>query len=202
LSPRRVTEQEIGAVAGLLTPVLAFTCILTAIASYPAFSWTSNALSDLGVAPGLTGPLFNFGLCASGFLGFNFTVFGLFTYFRKSLFGKTGALIFAAAAVALIAVGVFNESFKGTHFAASVAFFVLGPLSMFIMTSAFLLGHQRRMAIFTLLIATVAALPWILLFAFHYVEGVAIPETIWGLAVSAWIITLCYVMAKQSRAAT
>jgi len=186
----------------VVAPVLGFTCILTAVASYPAFSWTSNALSDLGVAPGLTGLLFNFGLCASGFLGFNFTVFGLFTYFRKSLVGKTGALVFAAAAVALIAIGVFNESFKGTHFAVSVALFVLGPLSMFIMTSAFLLGHQRRMAIFTLLIAIVAALPWILLFTFRYVKGVAIPETVSALAVSAWTITLCYVMAKQSRAAT
>ena len=195
----RVTEQKIGAVAGLLAPVLAFSCILSAIASYPAFSWANNALSDLGVVRGVTGPLFNFGLCASGFLGFVFVVFGLFTYLGKSFAGKVGALAFGAATVALVAIGVFNESFSGTHYAVSVAFFVLVPVSLFITTFAFVHAHQTRTAILTVGMGVVAALPWIFLFAFHYAPNVAIPEAISGLAVSAWTIALSYNILKQAK---
>ena len=130
-------KQKLGAAAGILTPVLAFACILGAIASYTSFSWTNNALSDLGVAKGFTGPLFNFGLYASGFLGLIFALFGLFSYLRKTFVGKVGAATFAAATVALICIGVFNESFSGVHYAVSVAFFVLAPISLFIITCAF-----------------------------------------------------------------
>jgi hypothetical membrane protein len=96
------------------------------------------------VVKGVTGPLFNFGLYTSGFLGFIFAVRGLFNYLGKSFVGKIGTLAFAAATVALIAIGVFNESFSGTHYAVSVAFFVLVPVSLFIISSAFALAHHRR----------------------------------------------------------
>jgi len=194
----KATKQKIGAVAGLLAPVLAFTCILSAIATYPNFSWTNNALSDLGVVKGVTGPLFNFGLYTSGFLGFIFAVFGLFPHLGKSFIGKVGTFAFAAATVALIAIGIFNENFSGTHYAVSVAFFVLVPISLFIVTCAFALMHQTRTAILTVGIGIVAALPWILLFAFHYVPNVAIPETISALAVSAWTIALSCRILKQA----
>ena len=53
---RRSQKHSIGIVAGIATPIVAFASILTAIASYPQFSWTNNALSDLGVVAGVTGP--------------------------------------------------------------------------------------------------------------------------------------------------
>ena len=67
---RNLVYQKIGASSGIVAPIVAFVCILTAIASYPTFSWTNNALSDLGVVPGITGSLFNFGLLAQRNLGF------------------------------------------------------------------------------------------------------------------------------------
>jgi hypothetical membrane protein len=189
-------KQRAGAIAGMMAPVLAFACILTAIASDPGFSWTKNALSDLGIVPGITGPLFNFGLYASGLLALSFALFGLLTYMRKSVVGKVGFVFFAAATLALIAIGVFNESFSGTHYDVSVAFFVLIPMSLFILTCSFLLDHKGRLAVFTVLIGIIAALPWLLFFAFHYVPNVAIPETVSGLAVSTWTMTLCVIMLK------
>lgn len=195
-APRKVVYQRMGAAAGIAAPILSFVCILTAIASYPQFSWTNNALSDLGIIPGITGPLFNFGLYASGFLALNFAIFGLFTYFGKSWVGKIGSVVFAAATVALIAIGVFNESFSGTHYLVSVAFFMLAPISLFIITCAFWLTHQRGMAVFTVLVGVAAVLPWLLLFAFNYVPNVAIPEFLSGLAVSAWAIVLGKKMLK------
>jgi hypothetical membrane protein len=149
------------------------------------------------VVRGITGPLFNFGIYTSGLLALNFALAGLFTYLKKSLVGKVGALAFAAASVALIGIGVFNESFSGMHYAFSVAFFVLAPISLFIITYAFAQVNEVRLSVFTLLIGIVAALPWILLFAINYVKGVAIPETVSGLAVSVWAITLGYRIMKQ-----
>ena len=118
----------------------------------------------------------------------------LVSYFGKTWVGKIGAAVFAAATIALIAIGVFNEHYSGTHYAVSVAFFTLMPISMFIITCAFLLAHRGRMALFTVSTGVAAALPWILLFAFKYVPNVAIPEFISGLIVSAWTIILGYKM--------
>ncbi len=194
---RSVAKQRIGGACGIAAPILAFTCILIAIASYPAFSWTNNALSDLGIIPGLTGPLFNFGLYASGFLAFNFAVFGLFTYFGKRWVGKIGSVVFVATTLALMAIGVFNESFSPTHYLVSVAFFALAPISLFVITCAFAVAHQRGMSAFTCLVGIVAALPWLLQFAFNYVPNVAIPETVSALAVSVWAVILAAKMLKS-----
>jgi len=194
----RKGKQRFGAATGIFAPILAFACILIAIASYPSFSWTSNALSDLGVVGGKTGLLFNFGLCATGLLVLNFVVFGLYAYLGKNWVGKIGVAVFAGATIALIAIGVFNEHYSGTHYAVSVAFFTLIPVSMFILTCAFLLAHRGRMALFTVSTGVAAALPWILLFTFKYVPNVAIPEAVSGFVVSAWIITVGYKMLKSS----
>ncbi len=189
--------QRIGAAAGILAPIVAFTCILVAIESYPKFSWTNNALSDLGVVNGVSGPLFNFGLYVCGFLAVIFAVLSLYSYFGKNIVGKVGAGFFVAASTALICIGVFNENFSPTHYLVSVAFFVLLPISLFIFTVAFELRHQAKMSLLTIAVALVAAAPWILYFTLHYVVGVAIPETISGLAGSLWIIVLGFKIQKQ-----
>lgn len=188
--PPNFVYQRIGAASGIVAPIIAFICILTAIASYPPFSWTNNALSDLGVVSGITASLFNFGLLASGILAFNFAIFGLFTYFGKRWVGKTGSAVFAAATLALIAISVFNENFSPTHYLVSVAFFTLAPIALFILTFGFWLNHQPGMAAFTVAIGVAAALPWILLFTFNYVPNVAIPEFLSALAVSVWAMFL------------
>ena len=173
---KKVVRQRIGAASGIAAPVLAFACILAAVAFDHGFSWTNNALSDLGIVPGITGPLFNFGLYASGFLAFIFAVFGLFSYLGKRWIGKFGSIVFAGTAFALICIGIFNESFSGLHYDFSVTFFVLVPISMFIITCALALAHRGKMAVFTVLIGVAAALPWILQSSFNYVPNVAIPE--------------------------
>jgi hypothetical membrane protein len=190
--------QRIGAASGIATPILAFTCILTAIASYPAFSWTNNALSDLGIISGVTGPLFNFGLYSSGLFIFNFAVFGLFTYLGKHWVGKIGAVTFAATGLALMGIGFFPENVVPYHYLFSVAFFILLPISLLVITGAFAFKRQTKMALFTLLIAVAAALPWILYFSVHYVSGVAIPEAVSGLASGVWAVVLGYKMFKAA----
>ncbi len=188
---------KISGIAGIVTPVVAFACILLAIASYPQFSWAENALSDLGVKPGVTAPLFNYGLIASGVLALIFAT-GLFIFLWRRMLGRIGVFIFILAILALIAIGIFPENISPTHYYVSVAFFMLFPVSMLVLVAAFLVMGKVKMGVFTLLVAIVAAVPWILYFSIRFVPGVAIPEVISALSASAWAIVLGYKMVEQA----
>ena len=178
---------------GIIVPVVAFTFIVLSILTYPQFSWTNNALSDLGVVPGITATLFNFGLYASGLMSVWFAV-GLYKCLNKNVVGKIGALIFGAASLGLEGIGWAPEGTNAFnfpwHYFFSVLFFVLVPIALLVIVSYFLTTHEAHLAGFTLLIAITAAAPWVLFFAVQYVPGVAIPELISALAASAWSITV------------
>jgi len=198
LSQRKRTLLKIGAVSGIGTPILAFVFILTAIASYPQFSWTNNALSDLGIIAGMTGPIFNFGLYSSGFLAFIFATFGLYTYIGNSWIGKIGSLTFAATGVALMCIGFFPENIVLYHYLFSVTFFSLLPISLLITTGSFAFNGQTKMTILTLLTAIANTTPWILYFTLHFVYGVAVPEFTSAVAGSVWVVVLSYKMFKAT----
>jgi hypothetical membrane protein len=184
------TYERFGVAAGFAAPVVAFLFIGAAIASYPEFSWTNNALSDLGVIPGLTSLLFTMGLCGGGILALIFSALGLYGYAGEKPVGKVGAVFFAAATASLILIGVFNENFRPTHYIVSVAFFFFAPLAFFILTAAFHMTGKRRLAAFTLASGLAAAVPWILQLTIQYVPKVAIPEAVSGVIIAAWVIGL------------
>jgi hypothetical membrane protein len=188
--------RRVGALAGFAAPIVALSFISVAIASYPSFSWTQNALSDLGVVPGLTSVLFTVGLCTGGILSLVFSALGLYSYAGEKVVGKVGAAFFVAASISLILIGVFNEHFKPTHYIVSVAFFVFAPLAFFTLTAAFYRYRKRALAAFTVVAALVAAIPWILQLTIQYVPNVAIPETVSGLTVAIWVIVLARLMFK------
>jgi hypothetical membrane protein len=188
---------RISGTCGFLAAVLAFAFILSAVASDPQFSWVNNALSDLGVVSGVTAVLFNSGLIMGGILCFIFAT-GLFVFLGNRAVGKVGAFVLVLASLALAAIGVFPESVSPVHYFVSVAFFVLLPVSMLFVFGAFWLTGQVRMAVFTFLVAVVAAAPWILLFSVRYVSGVAIPEFVSGLAGAVWAVVLSSKMLSQA----
>jgi hypothetical membrane protein len=194
-----MNTQKIGVVAGFLAPVVVFAFVTAAILSYPSFSWTDNALSDLGVVPGITSVLFTLGLCGGGVLAFVFAAWGLYRYVGESVIGKVGAIFFAASTLMLICIGIFNESFRPTHYLFSVAFFLLAPLAFFILTAGFYLKRRRNLAVFTIITALIAALPWILQLTIRYVPNVAIPEAISGAAVGIWVILLSTSILQKIR---
>jgi hypothetical membrane protein len=196
LKPENGVRLRLFGACGILVPLVAFSCILSAVASYPQFSWFDNALSDLGVVSGATGLIFNFGLIASGILCIVFVI-GLFIFLGKSVLGRVGAFVLFLTCLALVGIGVFPESFGETHYFVSVMFFVLLPVSLLIIVAAFLWSKEVLMGMLTLFTAIAAAIPWVLLFSVHYVSGVAIPETISALAGSVWTIMLGYKMFKE-----
>ena len=187
---------KIAGIIGLAAPFFAFACILLAIASWAQFSWTDNALSDLGVQSGVTAIVFNGGLVISGFLFIIFAT-GLFSFLGNNLVGKAGTTIFALACVMLIAIGIFNENFRPTHYLVSVGLFALLPISLLILAAAFWVDAKHKLSVFTLTSALFAAAVWVLEFTVHYVSGVAIPEAVSGLAGAVWVMVLSYLMLKH-----
>ena len=98
--------------SGLLSPIVAYTLIFSAIISAKTFSWTSNALSDLGIPDPwnnyMVPLLFNTGLIISGLL---FSLFAIgFILSRKSLLGKVGGVFLFLDAISLMFIGVFPEN--------------------------------------------------------------------------------------------
>lgn len=183
---------KISGVSGVLTPIVAFTFISLGIASYPEFSWTGNALSDLRIEKGVTALLFNTGLTVSGILAILFAT-GLLKFLRENLFGRIGSFVLVLDAFALTAIGVFPENVELIHFYASVAFFVLFPISMFCLGAAFLQTSKMKLGFFTFIAAIAAAIVWTIPFG----KGVAIPEALSALSVSTWSMVLGFKMLKR-----
>lgn len=176
---------KISGISGMIVPFIAFTLILLAIAYSPSFSWTRNALSDLGVQEGVTAVLFNTGLIISGILAVLFAT-GLFAFLQGNLLSRIGAFVLVLDMFALTAIGVFPGNVKPLHFYASVAFFALLPMSMFLLGVAFLRTSRTKLGFFTFTAAIVAASVWIVPFG----KGVAVPETLSGLSASTWSVVL------------
>jgi len=186
---------RVAAVCGILTPIIAFTCISAAIALYPPFSWTDNALSDLGVVEGAVSMIFNGGLMLSGILALTFAI-GVQNYLDKSVKGKVGAFLFALDAIALIAIGAFPEG-TAPHYPASLAFFVLFPIAMLFIGAVLVKKNEKPMAVFSFLAAIFAIAVWVFQYTVGFGKGVAIPETLTSLAVSVWALVLGFKMLKQ-----
>jgi len=197
-----MNSPKIGAIAGFSAPIVAIICILLSIATYPAFSWTNNAISDLGVVSGVTQWLFNGGLCVAGGLVLIFAIFGLHHYVNKTWAGRVGSGVFGVASIMLGLIGVFNESFAPVHLMVAVAFFILVPIALFILTINFYQTRQYTIARFTVTIAIITALPWILQLTLPYVSNVAIPETISSLSISAWTIGISTKIHKPTQNTT
>ena len=188
---------KISEICGILAPLVAFGSILLAITFAPDFSWTDNALSDLGVMPNPTAILFNSGLIISGLLAIVFAS-GLFTALKGKSTGRAGTILFLLDCLALTAIGVFPENTGPMHLYASVAFFALFPLSMFLITAHFVLTSKNRMAAFTFLVSVFAAAVWIAEFWVRYVPGVAIPETLSAIAASFWAVVTSFIMLRAT----
>lgn len=181
-SSKRTLTLRAAGLCGVITPIIVITLIALAISYSPWFSWTENALSDLGVR-GIAAVLFNSGLIIGGILTGVFAV-GLRETLRSRTLSHAGALIFILDAATLCAIGIFPETAGEIHFYVSVAFFTLFPIAMFIIGASMMrFCSERKLGLFTVLVGLVAAVVW----AFQW-EGVAIPEIVAGISASAWSI--------------
>lgn len=196
MGSKNVNWLKISGVCGTIAPIVAFTFILLAILNFPQFSWTGNALSDLGVQEGVTAILFNSGLVIGGILALVFAS-GLFVL-QKTMLGRIGVFIFVLAALAFMAIGVFSENAEPTHYYVSVTFFVLFPISMLVIGAAFLLTAKLKMGFFTFLAAIVAELVWAIQWTIGFGSNVAIPEALSALSALIWLMVLGFKMLREA----
>ncbi|MEM3012668.1 MAG: DUF998 domain-containing protein [Candidatus Hadarchaeales archaeon] len=167
---------------GLVAPPLAFTFILLSIHLSPSFSWTENALSDLGV--GETAPLFNSGLMAAGLLLLLFSLASL-SLTRRDPLGLLSSSLLALDSLALFGIGLFPESYGDLHFQVSVLFFILFPFIALSFSLLFWRRSMRTASLLSFLLFFLSWTPWA-----HRWEGLAIPETLSSSLASAYVMVL------------
>ncbi|MFC5365801.1 DUF998 domain-containing protein [Salinirubrum litoreum] len=190
--------------SGTVAPVVSLGCILLATLLAPWFSWTDDALSELGVtATSAVAPLFNYGLVVGGLLA---VPYGLAlwadTASRSSspdrglldgLAGRLVAVLFTASALSMALIGVFpipaRLSLGGTtvepHFSVAVGFY-LGLTATLAVDG---LRRVRQAAGQVALLLAVGHIGYWLAWAqgFRLGPGLAIPETVGALALTAWL---------------
>jgi len=164
------------ALSGIVGPVIALFFIALSIALSPWFSWSSNALSDLGHSvKSDVAPLYNFGLLLAGL----FLVIYSVTTFTSGAKYTSCCLFISALSLQLIAT--FDEVYGSFHTAVSSLFFVsLGFASI-------IYAVERR----SILAAAAFAIgfgSWAFYYARVYITGIAVPEIVSSVATVSWIV--------------
>lgn len=181
--------ERAAAAAGLVAPAVAGVAILLAALVAPpgAFSPTTGALSDLGVAAG-SGPLFNGGLVLAGALALPFA-WWLWTTAERRL-QRAGAATLAASFLALAGVGLFPS---GTpyHVPAAIAFYLLFTYGLFLHGSGTARAGYVDRGLVTVWLAVAHVTAWLLWAVAGEAAGLlglAAPETAGALVLGAWSV--------------
>jgi len=164
---------------GIAAPILGFMMIFLAIRLSPWFSWTGNALSDLGVS-GLGAIIFNNGLLMTGSFMMVFFL-GFFELSEGSQLGRLGSGIFLMCAILLCAIGFFPETAGAIHQHVSVAFFVSIPIYKFVLGAFMVRNDMRKVGLLSFITGASAVIVWMPAWS-----SFAIPEMITALAVGVW----------------
>ncbi|WP_224336949.1 DUF998 domain-containing protein [Haloprofundus halobius] len=169
---------------GRVAPAVTLGAILTATVVAPWFSWSRDALSELGVDP-VTALLFNGGLVVGALLALPYAV----PLWRAAVSraSRVVAVLFALTAVAMGLVGVFPMD-TSPHFAVAVAFYLL--LTATLAAD----GVVRRRATTgrrSLTLVVVHLLSWAAWAAGWFPgPGLALPELVGAVILAAWVLAL------------
>ena len=173
---------------GIFAPLFGLLIIAMSIWLAPWFSWTGNALSDLGGVEGFEAIVFNSGLAMTAALMMMFST-GLFEMTKGDLIGQIGSGFHLLTSLLLLAIGLVNITIEPWHLYVSVGFFVAFPLS------AVIIGFfcfRKKMKFYTLLAwgtAILAAIIWFLPWG-----AMAIPEALSVIYLGVWQLILAYWM--------
>lgn len=174
---------------GAVATAAALGGIAGAILLDPTFSWTGDALSDLGVRD-RSAPVFNGGLILGGLAGIGYAV-GLWRVApagraaeRVAPVGRLRAVVFALATVAMAGVGVYDLTHP-LHGPAAVGFYAL-------VTATFAIDGLARRHVaagrITLAFVPVHLAVWAtFLTGLWPVTGLALPELPGALMLAAWV---------------
>ncbi|MFC7134480.1 MULTISPECIES: DUF998 domain-containing protein [Salinibaculum] len=166
--------------------------ILLATLLSPAFRWTGNALSNLGVTQSAAGTsltvlLFNGGLVLGGAVGLVFSV--VLARSLPTFGGRAVGVLFGLAMLAMAAIGVFPQD-RPLHFPVAVGFYLLLSLALWADGVVSLRRGWRRRAVAGLALGTVNVFGWVAwgLTGSLRRPGLALPEIVGALALSVWAV--------------
>lgn len=171
-SPKQLLTLRMAGLFGVLSPIIAFTCIGIAIFHAPWFSWTMNWLSDLGGLPGETpiwaargtaSIVFNIGLIIAGILGILFVIGFIKSKMLGPRFGLISSLVLILDMVALSAIGIFPETTGSYHVAASTTFFFLVPIALFLVGIKIRKTSEKNLGLLMILLGvlSLSSLPFL-----------------------------------------
>ena len=173
--------------SGVAAVAVSFSAILLSTLLAPWFSWTGNALSELGAPGEPYSWLFNWGLMVGGVLGSAFVLrVGVDS---EGWAGRVGSAVLCWATLSLFAIGLFPVG-TDLHGPASVSFFVSLTYGLVAHGSADALAGRVRTGVAGVwlgMLNATAWLAWALVAAGGSAPGVAIPEFVGALAIAGWV---------------
>lgn len=177
--------SRIGAAFGVLSVAVSLGAIVAAILISPQFSWTANALSDLGRASWESTLVFNYGLIVAGLLALPVGI--ILARNARRLLHAAGSIAFSLAAVCLSLIGVFALP-APEHGLVAIGFFLSFTVGFFLYGAGDVRAGARRWGVSTVGLGIVHILTWILWISAGGPGGLAIPEIIGSACLSVWIL--------------
>lgn len=168
-------KERYFALFGVVGPLIAMFFIGASIFLSPWFSWSQNALSDLGHSINSTvAPIFNFGLLLAGF----FVIYYSLTSLRS--YAKITSYFLAFSGVSLQFIATFDEVYGSLHFIVSVLFFI----GLSFASVSYFLEKKSILAVVALIINLFS---WILYGLNVHNFGIAVPEAVSSIAAALWV---------------
>ena len=183
---QRVRLVRFAGICGILGSVLPLVMVLSATFLSSWFSWSENALSELGV--GEQAFLFNSAMLIGGFLNFLFAL-GLCKYLGSGRLVRAGVFSIMLSSVSLALVGVFTVDSIFMHGIVAFGYFMLAPAGFLLIGSGTREGIVRKLSYGCGVAAFLAiiGLP-VMVLALPFRVGFAVPELVEGLIIAAWTI--------------
>ena len=188
MAPALSLVRRSAAAAAFASTAIGFAAVGAAVAQSPWFSWTENALSDLGHPSHSSQLTFNIGLMVAGLLDLWF-IENLWTQVRRNARERAAVICLALGSLSLAFVGLFNESYGDLHFVVSGTYFAFIPVGIALFAPAAARGDER-LGKLSVLIALMSALLGIsILTAIEFrtpFTSQAIPELLASIIFGVW----------------
>jgi len=181
--------------SGILGSVLPLAIVLSATYLSSWFSWSANALSELGV--GEQAVLFNSAMLLGGALYFLFAV-GLYKWVPAERRVRTGVLCIMGSSVCLALVGVFTIDYFVMHGIVAAGFFLLAPAGLLLIGFGSKEAVIKRLSLACGIGALLAILVFpVVILALPFSVGFAVPELAESLIISVWTIFVSTKLLQQ-----
>ena len=193
----------IGSLIGILGSSVSVILLFLAVAlSSSWFSWTKNALSDIGVHGGVASCVFNLQVIVDGASMFLFAAIALSPFLSKKLSRKGWVLFLIGAGLSPLS-GLFTEdSSPILHFVGAIGLFVILPIGLILIGSALRTKSKGRYPKLTQVAGLIAlisfATAWLAFRLQLLGYGIAIPEAASYLTIYCWIISTGILCLRSS----